>query len=95
MRAAVVDTPAKLSKGSRELMQECASEFVSFIVSEAAERAADNKAKMVTAEDVLAALEALDFDSYVDPLGRFVENFRAVRALYYSDFLFIYMSFGF
>ncbi len=81
MRTSVTGTPAKLSKESREMMQECASEFVSFIVSEAAERAAEAKNKMVTPDDVLAALNTLGFESYVDPLTRFLGNYRAVRLL--------------
>ncbi len=60
------------------MMQECASEFVSFIVSEAAESAANAKSKMVTADDVLTALHNLGFEGYVEPLTRFVENYRKV-----------------
>ncbi len=79
MRAATAPPPTKLSKEGRELMQECASEFVSFVVSEAAERAAASSGKMVNAADVLASLHALGFEGYVEPLRAYLEQFRAVR----------------
>ena len=74
------------------MMQECASEFVSFIVSEAAESAANAKSKMVTADDVLTALHNLGFEGYVEPLTRFVENYRKVSGLFFLTIIVISLT---
>ncbi|KAH0745013.1 hypothetical protein KY285_006670 [Solanum tuberosum] len=47
---------AKISDDSKQTIQECVSEFISFVTGEANER------KTITAEDVLWAMSKLGFD---------------------------------
>lgn len=43
----------KVSKDAKECVQECTSEFISFITSEAAERCSMEKRKTINGEDIL------------------------------------------
>jgi histone H3/H4 len=81
MKSALVGEPAKLSKGARELVQECTSEFIGFLVSEAGERALLGNSKVLASEHILAALDALGFDGYRDPVTHYMTTLREVTAL--------------
>jgi len=59
---------AKVSKEAKETVQECVSEFISFVTSEASDKVQSEKRKTVTGDDVLAAMTSLGFDKYVEPL---------------------------
>ena len=59
-------------------MQECVSEFISFITSEASERCHQEKRKTINGEDILFAMSTLGFDMYVDPLKLYLQKFREV-----------------
>lgn len=59
-------------------MQECVSEFISFITSEASERCHQEKRKTINGEDILFAMSTLGFDSYVEPLKLYLQKFREV-----------------
>jgi histone H3/H4 len=48
---------AKIAKDAKECVQECVSEFISFITSEAAEKCQLEKRKTVGGDDILAAME--------------------------------------
>jgi hypothetical protein len=54
--------PAKVSKDAKETMQECASEFLLFVTSEAQELSSQQNRRTLNAEDVLAAMKKLGFD---------------------------------
>eukprot|EP00792_Barthelona_sp_PAP020_P004359 TRINITY_DN2074_c0_g1_i1.p1 TRINITY_DN2074_c0_g1~~TRINITY_DN2074_c0_g1_i1.p1 ORF type:complete len:202 (+),score=43.49 TRINITY_DN2074_c0_g1_i1:32-637(+) len=56
---------AKISKESKEFVQECASEYVCFITSEASDRCIDEKRKTITSDDVVFSMNALGFLRYV------------------------------
>ena len=47
-------------------MQECVSEFISFVTSEAAESAANERRKLLAGEDILGACTRLGLDSYAE-----------------------------
>ena len=49
-------------------MQECVSEFISFITSEAAEQVGKEKRKTINGEDVLNAMARLDYAHYAESL---------------------------
>jgi nuclear transcription Y subunit beta len=66
----------KIAKDSRECVQECVSEFISFITSEASERCANEKRKTMNGEDILWAMQNLGFDNYIDPLKAFLQKYR-------------------
>mmetsp|Transcript_5152 Transcript_5152/g.12595 ORF Transcript_5152/g.12595 Transcript_5152/m.12595 type:complete len:100 (+) Transcript_5152:438-737(+) len=59
---------AKCAKDGKDTIQECVSEFVSFITSEASDKCKREKRKTVNGDDVLWAMTTLGFDSYVEPL---------------------------
>jgi len=67
MKAAVPST-AKISKEAKECVQECVSEFISFITSEAAEKCQMEKRKTIGGEDILYAMMTLGFDNYAEAL---------------------------
>ncbi|KAL4312728.1 hypothetical protein GQ457_01G049930 [Hibiscus cannabinus] len=67
---------AKISDESKETIQECVSEFISFITGEANERCQHEQRKTITAEDVLWAMGKLGFDDYIEPLTVFLNRYR-------------------
>lgn len=67
---------AKVSKEAKETVQECVSEFISFVTSEASDRVQNEKRKTITGDDVLFALSTLGFDRYVDPLKIYLAKYR-------------------
>lgn len=69
----------KIAKDAKECVQECVSEFISFVTSEAAERCSQEKRKTINGEDILFALQSLGFDNYVDPLKVFLHKYREVN----------------
>uniref|UniRef100_A0A0K0EWK3 Nuclear transcription factor Y subunit beta (inferred by orthology to a human protein) n=1 Tax=Strongyloides venezuelensis TaxID=75913 RepID=A0A0K0EWK3_STRVS len=69
----------KLSKEARECVQECVSEFISFIASEASDKCAMEKRKTITTEDILFAFKQLGFDNYYEYLNRFTKKYRAAQ----------------
>nr|XP_039258988.1 nuclear transcription factor Y subunit beta-like isoform X1 [Styela clava] len=66
----------KIAKDAKECVQECVSEFISFITSEASERCAQEKRKTINGEDVLFAMSTLGFDPYIEPLKIYLQKYR-------------------
>lgn len=83
MKTSVPPT-AKIAKDAKECVQECVSEFISFITSEAAERCLQEKRKTIGGEDILAAMSTLGFDNYVECLKIYLAKMRHV--CFVSDF---------
>ncbi|KAM3138376.1 Nuclear transcription factor Y subunit B-2 [Paramecium bursaria] len=73
---------AKIAKDAKETVQECVSEFISFITSEACEKCKNEKRKTINGEDLLFAINTLGFESYVDILKLYLNKYRdkAVKA---------------
>lgn len=67
---------AKISKEAKETMQECVSEFISFVTGEASDKCHKEKRKTVNGDDICWALSTLGFDDYADPLKRYLLKFR-------------------
>ncbi|KAL2900396.1 Nuclear transcription factor Y subunit B-5 [Bienertia sinuspersici] len=67
---------AKISKESKETMQECVSEFISFVTGEASDKCHKEKRKTVNGDDICWALSSLGFDNYADPLKRYLHRYR-------------------
>lgn len=67
MKATVPPT-AKIAKDAKECVQECVSEFISFITSEAAEKCQLEKRKTIGGEDILNAMRTLGFEDYAETL---------------------------
>ncbi|XP_030381207.1 nuclear transcription factor Y subunit beta [Scaptodrosophila lebanonensis] len=66
----------KIAKDARECIQECVSEFISFISSEAIERSVAENRKTVNGDDLLVAFSNLGFDNYVEPLSIYLQKYR-------------------
>lgn len=66
----------KIAKDARECVQECVSEFISFITSEASDRCHMEKRKTINGEDILFAMTTLGFDNYVEPLKMYLQKYR-------------------
>ncbi|KPP58782.1 nuclear transcription factor y subunit beta-like [Scleropages formosus] len=75
MKNAIPPT-GKIAKDAKECVQECVSEFISFITSEASERCHQEKRKTINGEDILFAMSTLGFDMYVEPLKLHLQKFR-------------------
>ncbi|VAI73036.1 unnamed protein product [Triticum turgidum subsp. durum] len=71
---------AKISDDAKEAIQECVSEFISFVTGEANERCHMEHRKTVNAEDILWALNRLGFDDYIVPLSVFLHRMRDPNA---------------
>ncbi|XP_038873220.1 nuclear transcription factor Y subunit beta isoform X2 [Salvelinus namaycush] len=80
MKNAVPQT-GKIAKDAKECVQECVSEFISFITSEASERCHQEKRKTINGEDILFAMSTLGFDMYVEPLKLYLQKFREERTV--------------
>ena len=72
---------AKIAKEAKETVQECVSEFISFITSEACEKCKMEKRKTINGEDLLYAINTLGFDSYVDILKLYLQKYREVERI--------------
>ncbi len=71
---------AKIAKDSKETVQECVSEFISFITSEASDKCMQEKRKTINGDDLLWAMSTLGFDKYVEPLKIYLGKYReAIR----------------
>ncbi|XP_019871719.1 uncharacterized protein LOC109600081 isoform X2 [Aethina tumida] len=75
MKKAIPET-GKIAKDARECVQECVSEFISFITSEASDRCHMEKRKTINGEDILFAMSTLGFDNYVEPLKVYLQKYR-------------------
>mmetsp|Transcript_15687 Transcript_15687/g.23883 ORF Transcript_15687/g.23883 Transcript_15687/m.23883 type:complete len:110 (-) Transcript_15687:144-473(-) len=67
---------AKIAKDSKETVQECVSEFISFITSEASDKCVQEKRKTINGDDLLWAMSTLGFDKYVEPLKLYLAKYR-------------------
>ncbi|RRT61995.1 hypothetical protein B296_00025277 [Ensete ventricosum] len=67
---------AKISKDAKETVQECVSEFISFITGEASDKCQREKRKTINGDDLLWAMTTLGFEEYVEPLKVYLQRFR-------------------
>ncbi|XP_057497468.1 nuclear transcription factor Y subunit B-4-like [Actinidia eriantha] len=67
---------AKISKQAKERMQECATEFISFVTGEASDKCHKENRKTVNGDDVCWALSSLGFDDYAEAIGRYLCKYR-------------------
>ncbi len=67
---------AKIAKDAKETVQECVSEFISFITSEASDKCQREKRKTINGDDLLFAMSTLGFEDYVEPLKVYLHKYR-------------------
>ncbi|RWW03193.1 hypothetical protein GW17_00033661, partial [Ensete ventricosum] len=65
---------AKIAKDAKETMQECVSEFISFVTSECQKE----KRKTINGDDLLWAMATLGFEEYIEPLKLYLQKYREV-----------------
>ena len=66
---------AKISKEAKETMQECLTEFILFLTSEAWELCEQNDRKTILGSDLIFAMERLDFSHYGDILNKLLQKY--------------------
>lgn len=71
-----VPANAKISKEAKETVQECVSEFIAFVTSEAGERCQQEKRKTINGEDIIWAMETLGFDNYASLMKSYLQKFK-------------------
>ncbi|KAJ8447844.1 hypothetical protein Cgig2_015207 [Carnegiea gigantea] len=67
---------AKISKAAKETMQECVTEFISFVTGEASDKCHKENRKTVNGDDICWALSSLGFDNYAEVMARYLHKFR-------------------
>ncbi|CDH54180.1 ccaat-binding factor complex subunit [Lichtheimia corymbifera JMRC:FSU:9682] len=72
---------AKIAKEAKECVQECVSEFISFITSEASDRCLQEKRKTINGEDILWAMQSLGFENYAETLKIYLQKYRETTKL--------------
>ncbi|KAI3497553.1 hypothetical protein L1887_40263 [Cichorium endivia] len=72
----ILPATAKISKEAKETIQECASEFISFVTGEASDKCHKENRKTVNGDDICWALGSLGFDDYSQAIGRYLHKHR-------------------
>ena len=67
---------AKIAKDAKECVQECVSEFISFVTSEASDKCLREKRKTINGDDLLWAMSTLGFEDYMEPLKMYLFKYR-------------------
>ncbi|CAN1177424.1 Nuclear transcription factor Y subunit B-11 [Linum perenne] len=67
---------AKISKEAKESLQQCVSEFISFVTGEASDKCQREKRKTINGDDLLWAMTTLGFHNYVAPLKEYLSKYR-------------------
>ncbi|KAL8544443.1 hypothetical protein ACS0TY_004846 [Phlomoides rotata] len=68
----------KIAKDAKDVVQECVSEFISFVTSEASDKCQKEKRKTINGDDLLWAMATLGFEEYVAPLKVYLARYREV-----------------
>ncbi|KAL6534218.1 Nuclear transcription factor Y subunit B-8 [Orobanche hederae] len=69
----------KIAKDAKEIVQECVSEFISFVTSEASDKCQREKRKTINGDDLLWAMGTLGFEDYIDPLKVYLARYREME----------------
>ncbi|GAA0161523.1 DNA-binding transcription factor [Lithospermum erythrorhizon] len=72
----VIPGNGKISKDAKETVQECVSEFISFITGEASDKCQREKRKTINGDDIIWAITTLGFEDYVSPLKLYLQKYR-------------------
>lgn len=76
----LLDEETKISKESKELVQQCVSDFISFITFEACEKCQSEKRKTINGDDLIHSLRVFGFDMYTPILESYLAKYRQVTA---------------
>ncbi|XP_022747170.1 nuclear transcription factor Y subunit B-4-like [Durio zibethinus] len=72
----ILPPSAKISKEAKQTMQECVTEFISFVTSEASDKCHKENRKTLNGDDICWALTALGFDNYAEATVRYLHKYR-------------------
>ncbi|KAJ9131433.1 hypothetical protein P3X46_035093 [Hevea brasiliensis] len=72
----ILPPTAKISKEAKQTMQECATEFISFVTGEASDKCHKENRKTVNGDDICWALSSLGFDNYSEAIIRYLHKYR-------------------
>lgn len=72
----ILPRTAKVSKEAKETMQECATEFISFVTSEAAEKCQKENRRTLNGDDICWAFGALGLDNYAEASAKYLFKYR-------------------
>ncbi|KAG9145647.1 hypothetical protein Leryth_018711 [Lithospermum erythrorhizon] len=72
----------KIAKDAKDTVQECVSEFISFVTSEASDKCQKEKRKTINGDDLLWAMATLGFEEYIEPLKAYLTRYREVTIIY-------------
>ncbi|XP_019177242.1 PREDICTED: nuclear transcription factor Y subunit B-7-like [Ipomoea nil] len=75
----VIPGNGKISKEAKETVQECVSEFISFVTGEASDKCQREKRKTINGDDILWAITTLGFEDYVNPLKLYLNKYRELE----------------
>lgn len=67
---------AKISKEAKETIQECATEFISFVTGEASDKCRKDNRKTLNGDDICWALSELGLDDYTEAILRYLHKYR-------------------
>uniref|UniRef100_A0A7N0V5A7 Transcription factor CBF/NF-Y/archaeal histone domain-containing protein n=1 Tax=Kalanchoe fedtschenkoi TaxID=63787 RepID=A0A7N0V5A7_KALFE len=69
----------KIANDAKDIVQECTSEFISFITSEASDKCQKKKRKTINGDDILWAMSLLGFEEYIEPLRVYLAKYRKME----------------
>ncbi|GKU97728.1 hypothetical protein SLEP1_g10833 [Rubroshorea leprosula] len=72
----VLPPRAKISKQAKQTIQECATEFISFVTGEASDKCHKENRRTVNGDDICWALAALGLDDYAEAIVRYLHKYR-------------------
>ena len=75
MKSVLTDN-LKISKEAKKLVEECVTEFICLITSEASEKCKREKRKTINSEDLLTVMQHLGFDNYVVILKVYYHKYK-------------------
>nr|UZF96624.1 LEC1 protein [Paeonia ostii] len=75
----ILPSRTRISFDSKEAVHNCVSEFITFVTSEAKDHCKSEQRKIVTAEDLLWAMNNLGFHTYAVLLNVYLNRFRAAE----------------
>ncbi|KAK7399362.1 hypothetical protein VNO78_10544 [Psophocarpus tetragonolobus] len=75
----VIPPNGKISKDAKETVQECVSEFISFVTGEASDKCQREKRKTINGDDVIWAITTLGFEDYVEPLKIYLQKYKELE----------------
>ncbi|KAL6596571.1 hypothetical protein ACP70R_047214 [Stipagrostis hirtigluma subsp. patula] len=67
---------SKIARDAKEVVNQCFAEFAAALANEAAQECRRQRRVIVTADDLVAAMESLGFEDYVAPLAEYMRRYR-------------------